>query len=132
MPILKDPPAQVERTVTGYHIWTRFSQNGKLRTACLLATRQRPCVETKQMRLTREMEKEVPLKKEKSIEQKRFSYRTLLLKVVPIVLFLLFILAIPWIWYFVSTRTRRIAKGAHYTNHHRILLFVLAKALYQL
>ena len=56
--------------------------------------------------------KEKFLKKEKSIEQKTFFYRTLLLKVVPIVSVLLFILAfIPWIRYFISTRTRRIAKG---------------------
>ena len=74
-------------------------------------------------------------KKEKSIEQKKtFLYRTLLLKVVPIVSILLFILAfIPWIRYFISTRTRRIAKGVRlYEPPQNLPPLVLAKALYQL
>lgn len=78
--------------------------------------------------------KEKFLKKEKSIEQKTFFYRTLLLKVVPIVSVLLFILAfIPWIRYFISTRTRRIAKGVRlYEPPQNLPPLVLAKALYQL
>ena len=78
--------------------------------------------------------KEKFLKKEKSIEQKTFFYRTLLLKVVPIVSILLFILAfIPWIRYFISTRTRRIAKGVRlYEPPQNLPPLVLAKALYQL
>ena len=129
-----NPPAQVERTATGYHIWTKdFPKNGKLELHGYWLM-------TEALRLDQANEinkgngKEKFLKKEKSIEQKTFFYRTLLLKVVPIVSVLLFILAfIPWIRYFISTRTRRIAKGVRlYEPPQNLPPLVLAKALYQL
>lgn len=129
-----NPPAQVERTATGYHIWTKdFPKNGKLELhgywPMSEALRRDQANE-----INKENGKEKFLKKEKSIEQKTFFYRTLLLKVVPIVAILLFILAfIPWIRYFISTRTRRIAKGVRlYEPPQNLPPLVLAKALYQL
>lgn len=129
-----NPPAQVERTATGYHIWTKdFPKNGKLELHGYW-----PMTETLRRNQANEINKgngkEKFLKKEKSIEQKTFLYRTLLLKVVPIVSILLFILAfIPWIRYFISTRTRRIAKGVRlYEPPQNLPPLVLAKALYQL
>lgn len=129
-----NPPAQVERTATGYHIWTKdFPKNGKLELHVYW-----PMTEALRRDQANEINKgngkEKFLKKEKSIEQKTFLYRTLLLKVVPIVSILLFILAfIPWIRYFISTRTRRIAKGVRlYEPPQNLPPLVLAKALYQL
>ena len=129
-----NPPAQVERTATGYHIWTKdFLKNGKLELHGYW-----PMTEALRRDQANEINKgngkEKFLKKEKSIEQKTFFYRTLLLKVVPIVSILLFILAfIPWIRYFISTRTRRIAKGVRlYEPPQNLPPLVLAKALYQL
>lgn len=129
-----NPPAQVERTATGYHIWTKdFPKNGKLELHGFL-----PMTEALRRNQANEINKgngkEKFLKKEKSIEQKTFLYRTLLLKVVPIVSILLFILAfIPWIRYFISTRTRRISKGVRlYEPPQNLPPLVLAKALYQL
>ena len=129
-----NPPAQVERTATGYHIWTKdFPKNGKLELHGYW-----PMTEALRRNQANEINKgngkEKFLKKEKSIEQKTFFYRTLLLKVVPIVSILLFILAfIPWIRYFISTRTRRIAKGVRlYEPPQNLPPLVLAKALYQL
>ena len=129
-----NPPAQVERTATGYHIWTKdFPKNGKLELHGYW-----PMTEALRRDQANEINKgngkEKFLKKEKSIEQKTFLYRTLLLKVVPIVSILLFILAfIPWIRYFISTRTRRIAKGVRlYEPPQNLPPLVLAKALYQL
>lgn len=129
-----NPPAQVERTATGYHIWTKdFPKNGKLE---LLA--YWPMTEALRRDQANEINKgngkEKFLKKEKSIQQKTFFYRTLLLKVVPIVSVLLFTLAfIPWIRYFISTRTRRISKGVRlYEPPQNLPPLVLAKALYQL
>lgn len=129
-----NPPAQVERTATGYHIWTKdFLKNGKLELHGYW-----PMTEALRRDQANEINKgngkEKFLKKEKSIEQKTFFYRTLLLKVVPIVSVLLFILAfIPWIRYFISTRTRRIAKGVRlYEPPQNLPPLVLAKALYQL
>ena len=129
-----NPPAQVERTETGYHIWTKdFPKNGKLELHGYW-----PMTEALRRDQANEINKgngkEKFLKKEKSIEQKTFFYRTLLLKVVPIVSILLFILAfIPWIRYFISTRTRRIAKGVRlYEPPQNLPPLVLAKALYQL
>jgi len=129
-----NPPAQVERTATGYHIWTKdFPKNGKLELhgywLMTEALRRDQANE-----INKGNGKEKFLKKEKSIEQKTFFYRTLLLKVVPIVSVLLFILAfIPWIRYFISTRTRRIAKGVRlYGPPQNLPPLVLAKALYQL
>ena len=129
-----NPPAQVERTATGYHIWTKdFPKNGKLELHGYW-----PMTEALRRDQANEINKgngkEKFLKKEKSIEQKTFFYRTLLLKVVPIVSILLFILAfIPWIRYFISTRTRRIAKGVRlYEPPQNLPPLVLAKALYQL
>ena len=129
-----NPPAQVERTATGYHIWTKdFPKNGKLELHGYW-----PMTEALRRDQANEINKgngkEKFLKKEKSIEQKTFFYRTLLLKVVPIVSVLLFILAfIPWIRYFISTRTRRIAKGVRlYEPPQNLPPLVLAKALYQL
>ena len=129
-----NPPAQVERTATGYHIWTKdFPKNGKLELhgywLMTEALRRDQANE-----INKGNGKEKFLKKEKSIEQKTFLYRTLLLKVVPIVSILLFILAfIPWIRYFISTRTRRIAKGVRlYEPPQNLPPLVLAKALYQL
>lgn len=129
-----NPPDQVERTATGYHIWTKdFPKNGKLELHGYW-----PMTEALRRNQANEINKgngkEKFLKKEKSIEQKTFLYRTLLLKVVPIVSILLFILAfIPWIRYFISTRTRRIAKGVRlYEPPQNLPPLVLAKALYQL
>jgi len=129
-----NPPAQVERTATGYHIWTKdFPKNGKLELhgywLMTEALRRDQANE-----INKGNGKEKFLKKEKSIEQKTFFYRTLLLKVVPIVSVLLFILAfIPWIRYFISTRTRRIAKGVRlYEPPQNLPPLVLAKELYQL
>ena len=129
-----NPPAQVERTATGYHIWTKdFPKNGKLELHGYW-----PMTEALRRNQANEINKgngkEKFLKKEKSIQQKTFFYRTLLLKVVPIVSFLLFILAfIPWIRYFISTRTRRISKGVRlYEPPQNLPPLVLAKALYQL
>lgn len=129
-----NPPAQVERTETGYHIWTKdFPKNGKLELHGYW-----PMSEALRRDQANEINqgngKEKFLKKEKSIEQKTFFYRTLLLKVVPIVSVLLFILAfIPWIRYFISTRTRRISKGVRlYEPPQNLPPLVLAKALYQL
>ena len=129
-----NPPAQVERTATGYHIWTKdFPKNGKLELHGYW-----PMTEVLRRDQANEINKgngkEKFLKKEKSIEQKTFFYRTLLLKVVPIVSVLLFILAfIPWIRYFISTRTRRISKGVRlYEPPQNLPPLVLAKALYQL
>lgn len=129
-----NPPAQVERTATGYHIWTKdFPKNGKLELHGYW-----PMTEALRRDQANEINKgngkEKFLKKEKSIEQKTFLYRTLLLKVVPIVSILLFILAfIPWIRYFISTRTRRISKGVRlYEPPQNLPPLVLAKALYQL
>lgn len=129
-----NPPAHVERTETGYHIWTKdFPKNGKLELHGYW-----PMTEALRRDQANEIDKgngkEKFLKKEKSIEQKTFLYRTLLLKVVPIVSVLLFILAfIPWIRYFISTRTRRIAKGVRlYEPPQNLPPLVLAKALYQL
>lgn len=129
-----NPPAQVERTATGYHIWTKdFPKNGKLELHGYW-----PMTEALRRDQANEINKgngkEKFLKKEKSIEQKTFFYRTLLLKVVPIVSVLLFILAfIPWIQYFISTRTRRIAKGVRlYEPPQNLPPLVLSKALYQL
>lgn len=129
-----NPPAQVERTATGYHIWTKdFPKNGKLELHGYW-----PMTEALRRDQANEINKgngkEKFLKKEKSIEQKTFFYRTLLLKVVPIVAILLFILAfIPWIRYFISTRTRRISKGVRlYEPPQNLPPLVLAKALYQL
>lgn len=129
-----NPPAHVERTETGYHIWTKdFPKNGKLELHGYW-----PMTEALRRDQANEINKgngkEKFLKKEKSIEQKTFFYRTLLLKVVPIVSILLFILAfIPWIRYFISTRTRRIAKGVRlYEPPQNLPPLVLAKALYQL
>lgn len=129
-----NPPAQVERTATGYHIWTKdFPKNGKLELHGYW-----PMTEALRRNQANEINKgngkEKFLKKEKSIEQKTFFYRTLLLKVVPIVSVLLFILAfIPWIRYFISTRTRRISKGVRlYEPPQNLPPLVLAKALYQL
>ena len=129
-----NPPAQVKRTATGYHIWTKdFPKNGKLELHGYW-----PMTEALRRDQANEINKgngkEKFLKKEKSIEQKTFFYRTLLLKVVPIVAVLLFILAfIPWIRYFISTRTRRISKGVRlYEPPQNLPPLVLAKALYQL
>ena len=129
-----NPPAQVERTETGYHIWAKdFPKNGKLELHAYW-----PMTDTLRQSqssyIQKENRKDKFLKKEKSIEQKTFLYRTLLLKVVPIVSFLLFFLAfIPWIRYFISTRTRRIAKGVRlYEPPQNLPPFVLAEALYQL
>jgi len=74
------------------------------------------------------------IKKEKSIQQKTVIYKTLFLRVIPIVSILLFVLAfIPWIRYMISTRTRRISKGVRlYEPPQNLPPFVLAKALYQL
>ena len=129
-----NPPAQIDRTATGYHIQLRnFPKNGKLELHAYW-----PMTEAlrrgQSNKIKKENRKDKFLKKERSIEQKTFFYRTLLLKVVPIVAILLFILAfIPWIRYFISTRTRRIAKGVRlYEPPQNLPPLVLAKALYQL
>lgn len=129
-----NPPVQVERTATGYHLWTKdFPKNGKLELHAYW-----PMTEALRREQANEINKEngkdTFLKKEKSIQQKTVIYKTLFLKVVPIVSILLFILAfIPWIRYFISTRTRRIAKGVRlYEPPQNLPPLVLAKALYQL
>ena len=129
-----NPPAQIDRTATGYHIQLRnFPKNGKLELHAYW-----PMTEAlrrgQSNKIKKENRKDKFLKKERSIEQKTFFYRTLLLKVVPIVAILLFILAfIPWIRYFISTRTRRISKGVRlYEPPQNLPPLVLAKALYQL
>ena len=85
-------------------------------------------------KIKKENGKDKFLKKERSIQQKTFIYKTLFLKVVPIVSILLFVLAfIPWIRYMISTRNRRIAKGVRlYEPPQNLPPLVLAKALYQL
>ena len=129
-----NPPAQVERTATGYHIQLRnFPKNGKLELHAYW-----PMTEALRRGQSNEIKKEKGkdtfLKKEKSIQQKTVIYKTLFLRVIPIVSFLLFFLAfIPWIRYFISTRTRRIAKGVRlYEPPQNLPPFVLAEALYQL
>ena len=85
-------------------------------------------------KIKKENRKDKFLKKERSIQQKTFIYKTLFLRVVPIVSILLFVLAfIPWIRYMISTRNRRIAKGVRlYEPPQNLPPLVLAKALYQL
>ena len=129
-----NPPAQIERTATGYHIQLRnFPKNGKLELHAYW-----PMTEALRRGQSNEIKKEKGkdtfLKKEKSIQQKTVIYKTLFLRVIPIVSFLLFFLAfIPWIRYFISTRTRRIAKGVRlYEPPQNLPPLVLAKALYQL
>ena len=129
-----NPPAQIERTETGYHIqlWN-FPKNGKLELHAYW-----PMTEALRRGQSNEIKKEKGkdkfLKKEKSIQQKTVIYKTLFLRVIPIVAILLFVLAfIPWIRYMISTRTRRIAKGVRlYEPPQNLPPFVLAKALYQL
>ena len=129
-----NPPAQIDRTSTGYHIqlWN-FPKNGKLELHAYW-----PMTEALRRGQSNEIKKEKGkdkfLKKEKSIQQKTFLYKALFLRVIPIVSILLFVLAfIPWIRYFISTRTRRIAKGVRlYEPPQNLPPFVLAKALYQL
>lgn len=129
-----NPPAQIERTETGYHIqlWN-FPKNGKLELHAYW-----PMTEALRRGQSNEIKKEKRkdkfLKKEKSIQQKTVIYKTLFLRVIPIVSILLFVLAfIPWIRYMISTRTRRIAKGVRlYEPPQNLPPFVLAKALYQL
>ena len=129
-----NPPAQIERTATGYHIQLRnFPKNGKLELHAYWpmteALRRGQSNEIK-----KEKGKETFLKKEKSIQQKTVIYKTLFLSVIPIVSILLFVLAfIPWIRYMISTRTCRISKGVRlYEPPQNLPPFVLAKALYQL
>ena len=78
--------------------------------------------------------KEKFLKKEKSIEQKRSSIGHYYLRLYQLYRFFYLSLAfIPWIRYFISTRTRRIAKGVRlYEPPQNLPPLVLAKALYQL
>lgn len=129
-----NPPAQIERTATGYHIqlWN-FPKKGKLELHAYW-----PMTEALRQGHSNEIKKEKGkdkfLKKEKSIQQKTVIYKTLFLRVVPIVSILLFVLAfIPWIRYMISTRSRRIAKGVRlYEPPQNLPPFVLAKALYQL
>ena len=129
-----NPPAQINRTATGYHIqlWN-FPKNGKLELHAYWPMTN-TLRQSQSSYIQKENRKDKFLKKEKSIEQKTFFYRTLLLKVVPIVAILLFILSfIPWIRYFISTRTRRISKGVRlYEPPQNLPPLVLAKALYQL
>ena len=129
-----NPPAQIERTATGYHIQLRnFPKNGKLELHAYW-----PMTEALRRGQSNEIKKEKGkdtfLKKEKSIQQKTVIYKTLFLRVIPIVSILLFVLAfIPWIRYMISTRTRRISKGVRlYEPPQNLPPFVLAKALYQL
>ena len=129
-----NPPAQIERTATGYHIQLRnFPKNGKLELHAYW-----PMTEVLRRGQSNEIKKEKGkdtfLKKEKSIQQKTVIYKTLFLSVIPIVSILLFVLAfIPWIRYMISTRTRRISKGVRlYEPPQNLPPFVLAKALYQL
>ena len=127
-------PAQIERTATGYHIQLRnFPKNGKLELHAYW-----PMTEALRRgqynKIKKENGKDTFLKKEKSIQQKTVIYKTLFLRVIPIVSILLFVLAfIPWIRYIISTRTRRISKGVRlYEPPQNLPPFVLAKALYQL
>jgi len=129
-----NPPAQIERTATGYHIQLRnFPKNGKMELHAYW-----PMTEALRRGQSNEIKKEKGkdtfLKKEKSIQQKTVIYKTLFLRVIPIVSILLFVLAfIPWIRYMISTRTRRISKGVRlYEPPQNLPPFVLAKALYQL
>ena len=129
-----NPPVQVERTATGYHLWTKdFPKNGKLELHAYWPMTN-SLRQSQSRSIQKENRKDTFLKKEKSIQQKTVIYKTLFLKVVPIVSLLLFILAfIPWIRYFISTRTRRIAKGIRlYEPPQNLPPLVLAKALYQL
>ena len=129
-----NPPVQVERTATGYHLWTKdFPKNGKLELHAYWPMTD-SLRQSQSRSIQKENRKDTFLKKEKSIQQKTVIYKTLFLKVVPIVSLLLFILAfIPWIRYMISTRTRRIAKGVRlYEPPQNLPPFVLAKALYQL
>ena len=129
-----NPPAQIDRTATGYHIQLRnFPKNGKLELHAYW-----PMTEAlrrgQSNKIKKENRKDKFLKKERSIQQKTFIYKTLFLRVVPIVSILLFVLAfIPWIRYMISTRNRRIAKGVRlYEPPQNLPPLVLAKALYQL
>ena len=129
-----NPPAQIDRTATGYHIQLRnFPKNGKLELHAYW-----PMTEAlrrgQSNKIKKENRKDKFLKKERSIQQKTFIYKTLFLRVVPIVSILLFVLAfIPWIRYIISTRNRRIAKGVRlYEPPQNLPPLVLAKALYQL
>lgn len=129
-----NPPAQIDRTATGYHIQLRnFPKNGKLELHAYW-----PMTEAlrrgQSNKIKKENGKDKFLKKERSIQQKTFIYKTLFLRVVPIVSILLFVLAfIPWIRYMISTRNRRIAKGVRlYEPPQNLPPLVLAKALYQL
>ena len=129
-----NPPAQINRTATGYHIqlWN-FPKNGKLELHAYW-----PMTEALRRgqynKIKKENGKDTFLKKEKSIQQKTVIYKTLFLRVIPIVSILLFVLAfIPWIRYMISTRSRRISKGVRlYEPPQNLPPFVLAKALYQL
>ena len=129
-----NPPAQIDRTATGYHIQLRnFPKNGKLELHAYW-----PMTEAlrrgQSNKIKKENRKDKFLKKERSIQQKTVIYKTLFLRVVPIVSILLFVLAfIPWIRYMISTRNRRIAKGVRlYEPPQNLPPLVLAKALYQL
>ena len=129
-----NPPVQVERTATGYHLWTKdFPKNGKLELHAYWPMTD-SLRQSQSSSIQKENRKDTFLKKETSIQQKTVIYKTLFLKVVPIVSLLLFVLAfIPWIRYMISTRTRRIAKGVRlYEPPQNLPPFVLAKALYQL
>ena len=129
-----NPPVQVERTATGYHLWTKdFPKNGKLELHAYWPMTD-SLRQSQSSSIQKENRKDTFLKKETSIQQKTVIYKTLFLKVVPIVSLLLFILAfIPWIRYMISTRTRRIAKGVRlYEPPQNLPPLVLAKALYQL
>lgn len=129
-----NPPVQVERTATGYHLWTKdFPKNGKLELHAYWPMTD-SLRQSQSSSIQKENRKDTFLKKETSIQQKTVIYKTLFLKVVPIVSLFLFVLAfIPWIRYMISTRTRRIAKGVRlYEPPQNLAPFVLAKALYQL
>lgn len=129
-----NPPVQVERTAIGYHLWTKdFPKNGKLELHAYWPMTD-SLRQSQSSSIQKENRKDTFLKKETSIQQKTVIYKTLFLKVVPIVSLLLFILAfIPWIRYMISTRTRRIAKGVRlYEPPQNLPPLVLAKALYQL
>lgn len=129
-----NPPIQVERTATGYHLWTKdFPKNGKLELHAYWPMTD-SLRQSQSRSIQKENRKDAFLKKETSIQQKTVIYKTLFLKVVPIVSLLLFVLAfIPWIRYMISTRTRRIAKGVRlYEPPQNLPPLVLAKALYQL
>lgn len=129
-----NPPVQVEQTATGYHLWTKdFPKNGKLELHAYWPMTD-SLRQSQSSSIQKENRKDTFLKKETSIQQKTVIYKTLFLKVVPIVSLLLFVLAfIPWIRYMISTRTRRIAKGVRlYEPPQNLPPLVLAKALYQL